>query len=389
MKKIFWYAKLIVLLPVAIFNDIKDRRYTGIVVLLISMLCIILAGAGKMQFGSSVQAASQEEPAEKSTEPVATPAEASAPVTKTVTLTFAGDCTLGMDSSFDYSSSWNAVYAQNGAAYFLQNVRDIFSADDLTIVNFEGTLTESQDRADKTWAFKGDREYVQVLTEGSVEAANLANNHSSDYGPQSYTDTVDTLEQAGLVTFGGDTTALVEANGVQVGLIGMYTVYSDDGYVEQLQSRIRGLQDQGAEVIVACFHWGLENSYEPDLDQTELAHAAIDAGAALVIGHHPHVLQGVEVYKGRYIVYSLGNFCFGGNSGPSDYDCMIFQQTFTVTDGSPQVDDNIQVIPCSISSVTGWNNYQPTPADGTEKQRILDKLERISNGLGTRNIFAE
>jgi poly-gamma-glutamate synthesis protein (capsule biosynthesis protein) len=68
---------------------------------------------------------------------------------------------------------------------------------------------------------------------------------------------------------------------------------------------------------------------------------------------------------------------------------MIFQQTFTVTDGSPQVDDNIQVIPCSISSVTGWNNYQPTPADGTEKQRILDKLERISNGLGTRNIFAE
>jgi poly-gamma-glutamate synthesis protein (capsule biosynthesis protein) len=127
--------------------------------------------------------------------------------------------------------------------------------------------------------------------------------------------------------------------------------------------------------------------YTPEADQVELAHAAIDAGATLVIGHHPHVLQGVEVYQGRYIVYSLGNFCFGGNSNPPDYDCMIFQQTFTVTDGVPAADADIQVIPCSVSSSSSVNNYQPTPATGSEYDRIWAKLASITQDLGDKNIF--
>ncbi|MGN1162085.1 MAG: CapA family protein, partial [Candidatus Fimenecus sp.] len=105
-------------------------------------------------------------------------------------------------------------------------------------------------------------------------------------------------------------------------------------------------------------------------------------GADLVIGHHPHVLQGVESYKGKMIAYSLGNFCFGGNQNPRDKDTMIFRQTFTVTGSGVASDENYEIIPCSISSTSGRNNYQPTPAEGSEKQRIIDKIQKFSEGLG-------
>lgn len=121
----------------------------------------------------------------------------------------------------------------------------------------------------------------------------------------------------------------------------------------------------------------------PDETQIQLGHIAIDEGADLVIGSHPHVIQGYEKYNGRYIVYSLGNFCFGGNPNPSDKDCMIFQQTFTVTGNDVATDDNINVIPCSISSVSNSNNYQPTPATGDEKTRIEAKIKKSSDSIAT------
>lgn len=126
---------------------------------------------------------------------------------------------------------------------------------------------------------------------------------------------------------------------------------------------------------------GLELDYYPEADQVALAHAAIDAGAHLVIGHHPHVLQGIELYNGRYIVYSLGNFCFGGNSSPNDYDCMIFQQTFTLTGDTVSTDNNINVIPCRCSSTTSYNDYCPTPAEGDVKTSILDTIWTLSESL--------
>ena len=101
----------------------------------------------------------------------------------------------------------------------------------------------------------------------------------------------------------------------------------------------------------------------------------------LVVGSHPHVIQGWEVYQGRYIVYSLGNFCFGGNSNPSDKDCMLFQQTFTVTGDDVAKDDDVELIACSISSASGYNNYQPTPASGAEKERIDAKIQSSTNQI--------
>ena len=119
----------------------------------------------------------------------------------------------------------------------------------------------------------------------------------------------------------------------------------------------------------------------PDSNQMTLGRLAIDEGADLVCGHHPHVLQGIEEYKGKNIVYSLGNFCFGGNSYPSDMDTMIFQQTFTVDKNGVKADNVTNVIPCSISSEYDYNNYQPTPAQGDEADRILAKIQERSSWI--------
>lgn len=310
-------------------------------------------------------------------------ATVSSPVS--LTLSVVGDCTLGTDETFDYDTSLNAYYENYGADYFLQNVKDIFSADDLTIANFEGTLTDSDEREDKTFAFKAPASYASILTGGSVEAVNTANNHSHDYGDQSFDDTLAALDDAGIVHFGYDETAVMDVKGIKVGLVGIYELYDHLEREQQLKDNIAKVKADGAQLIIVIFHWGNETETVPDSNQTTLGRIAIDEGADLVCGHHPHVLQGIETYKGRNIVYSLGNFCFGGNSSPSDMDTMIYQQTFTIDADGVKKDNVTNIIPCSISSAAydGYNNYQPTPAEGDEATRILGKINERSSWIST------
>ena len=308
-----------------------------------------------------------------SQEETTTPEPTAEPVS--ITVSMVGDCTLGTDVNFDQSTSFDAFYQmKNDPGYFFQNVKDIFTADDLTVANMEGTLTTSNDRQQKTFAFKGNPSYTEILTQGGVEATNLANNHSHDYGDQSYEDTIQYLEADGITTFGYDRTAVMDVKGIKVGLIGIYELKDGLGRQQQVIDTIREVKDQGAQVIIVSFHWGTEKSNIPDDIQKTLAHLAIDQGADLVVGHHPHVLQGIEKYQGKNIVYSLGNFCFGGNKNPSDKDTMIFQQTFTVENGELVEDDVTNIIPCSLSSESGYNNYQPMVLEGSEKERVLQKI---------------
>lgn len=315
-----------------------------------------------------------------SQEETTTPEPTAEPVS--ITVSMVGDCTLGTDVNFDQSTSFDAFYQmKNDPGYFFQNVKDIFTADDLTVTNMEGTLTTSNDRQQKTFAFKGDPSYTEILTRGGVEATNLANNHSHDYGDQSYEDTIQYLEAAGITTFGYDRTAVMDVKGIKVGLIGIYELKDGLGRQQQVIDTIQEVKDQGAQVIIVSFHWGTEKSNIPDDIQKTLAHLAVDQGDDLVVGHHPHVLQGIEKYQGKNIVYSLGNFCFGGNKNPSDKDTMIFQQTFTVENGELVEDDVTNIIPCSLSSESGYNNYQPMVLEGSEKERVLQKIEEFSAAL--------
>ena len=300
----------------------------------------------------------------------------------TLTVSVVGDCTLGTDENFDYDTSLNAYFESYGKEYFFQNVKSIFEADDLTIANNEGTFTESYDREDKTFAFKAPASFAGIYSCSSVEAVNTANNHSHDYGEQSFQDTMDALDAEGIVHFGYDETAVMDVKGVKVGLIGIYELNDHLERKQQLEDNINKVKDEGAELVIVIFHWGNEKETVPDSNQTTLGRLAIDLGADLVCGHHPHVLQGVEEYKGKNIVYSLGNFCFGGNSSPSDMDTMIFQQTFTITNDGVQDDNVTNIIPCSISSASDYNNYQPTPAEGDEKTRIMEKIQERSSWIG-------
>lgn len=360
---------------------------TGIGIFVLVFILILAGIRGCSNYMSSRQAAAKKTVSMNASKDNSQKASSDSQNTDSVSLTLSvvGDCTLGTDETFDYNTSLNAYYENYGADYFLQNVKDIFSTDDLTIANFEGTLTDSDEREDKTFAFKAPASYASILTGGSVEAVNTANNHSHDYGDQSFDDTLAALDDAGIVHFGYDETAVMDVKGIKVGLVGIYELYDHLEREQQLKDNIAKVKADGAQLIVVIFHWGNETETVPDSNQTTLGRIAIDEGADLVCGHHPHVLQGIETYKGKNIVYSLGNFCFGGNSSPSDMDTMIYQQTFTIDADGVKKDNVTNIIPCSISSAAydGYNNYQPTPAEGDEATRILGKINERSSWIST------
>ena len=302
------------------------------------------------------------------------------PTVQTVTMTAVGDCTLATDVNADPDLGFVA-YAESGDySYFLKNVAPVFEEDDVTIVNFEGTISNRGERADKTFAFRGKPEYVKVLTTSSVEAANLANNHSEDYGPDSLEDTIKYLNEAGIVNFIGTNAPIKEINGIKVGFVGIDAL--NDEEAAKMEKAIGTVKNLGAQLIILSIHWGIEKDTEPTEEQTELAHKAIDLGADVVIGTHPHVLQGVEKYNGKYILYSLGNFYFGGNDNPSDKDTAIYRQVFTFIDGTLQVDDNYVIIPARVSGHDDYNDYQPKLAEGEQKTAIEQKLTEYSAKLG-------
>ena len=360
-----------------------------VILLLIGLLIFHRVSGGKKETGEeraqgSTQAAQEETtgadgtvPADESTVAVITPE----PVSESITLTFTGDCTFGRDQSFDYDTSFDAFYEENGYEYFFANVKNIFEQDDLTVVNFEGTLTnaDSSERVDKQYAFKADPSYVKILSTSGVDAANMANNHSEDYGEQSYTDTLQYLSEAGITTFGYSDSKVVDVKGVKVGLVGILELFEEKDCQYKMIEQIDAVKAQGAQIVVVTMHWGEEAQYYYDQDQYDLGRIAIDHGADLVIGHHPHRVQAIETYKGKNIVYSLGNFCFGGNYEPSDMDSFVYQQTFTVN-GGELVEDNVtNLIPISISSASSYNNYQPTPyEDPDEIARIIAKIKDLT-----------
>lgn len=307
-----------------------------------------------------------------------------------ITVSAAGDCTLASDVYYMGKGSFVKTYEalEGDSEYFFKNVRHIFENDNLTIVNFEGTLSENGKREDKDYAFRGKPEYVNILTNGSVEAVSLANNHSYDYGEDAYWDTGKILSDNGIVWFDGEDIAIKEINGIKIGLIGANLLESHKrrSFLENLEM----LNAQNPDLIIASFHWGVEKSQKPNKIQMEYARLAIDNGADLVIGHHPHILQGIEQYNGKYILYSLGNFCFGGNRHPTDFDTAIFQQTFNFKDGQLIESTNPIVFPCSVSSHKKDNNFQPTPLDGEDFEKVKEKIiSRSSDFTGIENVLFE
>lgn len=313
--------------------------------------------------------------------PTATPVVTPTPAptveikTETITITAVGDCTLGGDVPTNGDDRFDKYVQRYGYDYFLANVRPLFEADDLTIVNLEGPLTTSKKkRSGRAYNFRGKPEYANILSGSSVEIANMANNHALDYGESGLMESVKVLTQAGIGVSGFSRSYTTEIKGITVTSIG----FTRWDYSEKQVVKAVAAARKNCDLLIVSMHWGNEGEYETTSAQRSMGHAIIDAGADVVLGHHTHVYGGVEQYKGKYIVYSLGNFCFGGNGNPRDKRCLIFQQTFNVDQFGNVSDGGINIIPALVSGSDTKNNFQPVIMPAAQGASLLKKVAKES-----------
>lgn len=298
-----------------------------------------------------------------------------------IVISAAGDFTLGTDENYNFSDSFVNEAARNGLEYFVKELNNVFLEDDFSTVNLETTLTTATKKAEKKFRFKGDPSFAKILNYAGIEAVNIANNHIYDYLEKGYQDTLVNLEKANIGYFGYEHKYLTTINDVKIGALG-YESWRDTAEIrKQVAEDIQELRNEGAQIVLVHYHWGQERHYVPNAGQISLGRFTIDSGADLVLGHHPHVVQGIEEYKGKFIVYSLGNFMFGGNRNPDDKDTFVFRQTFHLKNGAVTDEKEIEIIPFSISSVANRNNYQPKKLVGEDYNRVREKIISLSNQI--------
>ena len=306
------------------------------------------------------------------TEPPTEPPVPEPPI-KYYTLSLAGDCALGSaKKNWLHPDHFVQTVGEN-YDYPFYNVREYFENDDFTIVNLEGPLTdESTGGVIKEHVFRGPTAYTQIMTGSSVEAVTLANNHTEDYGKEGYDSTTKALTDAGITYVEKDGTALYTTeSGLVIGLYGG----AFDININDMKKDIAQLRKDGAEIVICAFHWGVELERKPNGTQVNVGRAAIDAGANIVYGHHPHVLQPIEEYKGGLILYSVGNFSFGGAAFPTDYDTALIQIEIIRDETGKVFLGDLTAIPCDLRGDDGINTFQPTPVwEGPIYERVLRKL---------------
>ena len=299
---------------------------------------------------------------------------------KTFTVTLGGDTTLGStDDLRKREDCFENVAADKGYDWFFSGLQTLFATDDLTLVNFEGTLTEETSKKEKLYNFKGPAEYTDILTLGSVEAVNIANNHTLDYGQQGKTDTIANLEAAGIVVSGGGQLGIFEKNGVKVGMTGYCFPYK--GGKKDISADVKALREAGCQIVIASFHWGSEYRDDFTGEQRTIGRAAIKAGADIVVGTHPHIVQGIEAYQDSYILYSLGNLVFGGNVDPDDRDAYLARVTFTVYEDHCDAPE-LTVVPIRLTALDKGTDYRPVVADEADSARIFKRIMKLSSGMG-------
>jgi len=297
--------------------------------------------------------------------------------TGTVTFTFLGDCTLGGEEKNRTSRlSFDSRIAAEGPEYPFRYLTALTEGDDWTIANLEGVLTDRElAPAEKKYNFKGPTSHTAVLTQGSVECVNLANNHSHDYGAAGYADTQAALENAGIAAFGEEWLGIWRnAEGLRIGFIGVAGNLSGER-AGVFGRRMEALQNLGCAAIIVIMHTGTEYDYTPDGYEKQIVNQAVEHGASLIIGGHPHVVQGVDCVGNVPVVYSLGNCVFGGNTHPRDFDALAVRAELSFEEGV-LTGITLRLYPLCIASGSNNNNYSPCLLTGYDAARVLKKMER-------------
>ena len=317
--------------------------------------------------------------------------------TMSIIITATGDLTIGTNykayRNLDNSLFGKELKRQGGDInFYLRNIRKLLSEDDLTIVNFEGTLADQvvipSSKRNNDYLFLAPTNYAQTLPDNSIEAVTMENNHVMDFGEDGYSSTMSTLRSVGVVVSNSSTLGIYEVKGVKIGMLAYQTFNGGyDRIYETIQKDIDNARTLGCDIVTVSYHWGDELDYHPNAKQQRLGKATIDAGADLVIGHHSHRINPIEEYNGKYIVYSLGNFSFAGNSKPTDMLTFLFQIRFKYRRGEMYGTD-FRIVPCRISSKTDYNDFAVTPLTETRYiDTVLTTLKKegsyISNPVTT------
>ncbi|UPK46007.1 CapA family protein [Paenibacillus pabuli] len=302
---------------------------------------------------------------------------------KNVTINFVGD--------IQFSGKVAELLDKNGYDYPFAKLGNLFKEDDLTIGNLETPVTlGGTGAADKTYVYKSSPKALKAMASAGFDAVNLANNHILDQGVEGLVDTLTYLKEYGIAYTGAGMNeneayapAYLERKGMKIALLGFSRVVPETswkaegnraGVAEAYNSTgaVKAIQEarQKAELVIVVAHWGEERVSTPNNDQTRLAHEFVDAGADLVIGGHPHVLQGVEYYKGKWIAYSTGNFIFSRSTTEETWKTAIFQANC-----SKDAKCSMKVIPYEAGL------GQAIPMLDEANKLLLEQMTQLSPGI--------
>lgn len=301
-----------------------------------------------------------------------------------VTISIVGDILL--------SRNVKKVLEEYGKQYPYEKLQDILLEDDISIGNLECTLTKSSNHALKENHFilKADPDNAIYLKQAGFDVVSLANNHTMDYLPKGLQDTVTALDDAKLAYVGvkGNFKSevkpyIIRKNGIKIGILAYNTFppeglfFTDEeprvvsarlGFIDDMKTQVSKAKKK-CDFLIIYFHFGSEYHTMVSDEQKEYARSAVDSGADLVVGSHPHLLQGMEWYEGIPIYYSLGSFVFDKLNYPETDDAIILQLEVN------RKEIKIEEIPIVI------NNCQPSLAIGDDKIRILESISRKSSEI--------
>ena len=323
--------------------------------------------------------------------------EAPASAEKRIVISFTGDCTLGCDPTMrGRATSFEAYIEKYGYGYPFEKVKQYFEQDDLTVINLEGALYnyDANMKPDSNYHFRGSTDLVNILAVSGIEACSIANNHTIDYGATGLQSTIQTLEDAGIHWFGtldegAEATYIFEKDGIKIGFVAVYiSDWWTPGTPTKVKEQMLRLKAEGCSLIIACMHGGVEYDTRHDMNQEKLADQLIRYGAQIVVGNHPHTIQGMRVQDGVCTLWSLGNFVFGGNSsivitrpkspnnGKININTFIAQFTLCFDANNAYLGYQLNIIPCYVTGTgTTVNNYQPIPVSGEDAEKVLKAIQ--------------
>ncbi|MBR4173108.1 MAG: CapA family protein [Clostridia bacterium] len=292
-----------------------------------------------------------------------------------IVMHFSGDVLIAENLDAGRAGGFNEYANRESCDYFLKNAIPYFENDDYTVVNLENVLSDrALSPATKplpAYWFKSKTANTGILTASSVECVSIANNHTRDYGAEGLADTISALEGAG-IEYGTDSkTVYFEKNGFKTAII--CSCMWNRSWADGIIKRVKEAEAQ-SDFQIVFFHGGKEAEHTPEPWKIDACHALVDNGADIVVGAHPHVLQRTESYSGAKIVYSLGNFCFGGNRSPENRTA-LYRLTITVNDADKSFTHSSAIIPFYVYT-GGTNNYQPDVIrDAETAQRVLKYMK--------------